>query len=99
MMVYLKRFLPFFVKCCYFREEHRSMLRYHAANYDAKIIQIGNVCEDIENNNTRDKDSTLDEKCDVIYYSSNSKGIFAQVRCINKHILLIKCTTYRRNYL
>lgn len=75
------------------------MLGYHAANYDAKIIQIGNVCEDIENNNTRDKDSTLDEKSDIIYYSSNSKGIFAQVRCINERILLIRYTTYRRNYL
>ncbi|XP_033349895.1 facilitated trehalose transporter Tret1-2 homolog isoform X1 [Bombus vosnesenskii] len=70
-------------------EEQRSMLGYHAANYDAKIIQIGNVCEDIENNNTRDKDSTLDEKCDIIYYSSNSKGIFAQCLVSGAVLLLL----------
>ncbi|OAD58904.1 Facilitated trehalose transporter Tret1 [Eufriesea mexicana] len=55
------------------------MLEYNLADY-AEVIQVENVCEDIENNNTRDKDNNFDDNRDVIpvHYSSNSKGIFAQ---------------------
>ena len=55
------------------------MLRYHSVDH-AKAIRLENVCEDIENNNTQDKNQNFDDKHDVIHYSSNSKGIFAQVR-------------------
>lgn len=40
--------------------------------------------EDIENNNTQDKDKIFNDKDNVIHYSSNSKGIFAQVRKLHK---------------
>ncbi|KAK9298249.1 hypothetical protein QLX08_008337 [Tetragonisca angustula] len=58
-------------------EESHSMLRYHSVDH-AKAIRLENVCEDIENNNTQDKNQNFDDKHDVIHYSSNSKGIFAQ---------------------
>lgn len=65
----------------YFREERHSILGYNIADY-AEAIQVENVCEDIENNNTRDKDNNFDNNPDAIpeHHSSNSKGIFAQVR-------------------
>ncbi|CAD1477821.1 unnamed protein product, partial [Heterotrigona itama] len=58
-------------------EESHSMLGYHSVDH-AKTIRLENVCEDIENNNNEDKNQNFDDKHDVIHYSLNSKGIFAQ---------------------
>lgn len=80
IIICLKRFLSFlFLKFCYFREESHSMLGYHSTDH-AKAIRFENVCEDIENNNIQDKNQNFEDEHDVIHYSSNSKGIFAQVR-------------------
>lgn len=63
----------------HFSEEHQSMLGFHPDNY-TKVVKVTNVCEDVENNNTENKDNTFDDKAVLTQYSSNSKGVFAQVR-------------------
>ncbi|XP_015430870.1 PREDICTED: facilitated trehalose transporter Tret1-like, partial [Dufourea novaeangliae] len=61
------------------REEHHSMLGYHSVNY-AKVTEVENVCEDIENNNAQkeEKDITPGDNSVLTAYTSNSKGVLAQ---------------------
>ncbi|KZC09141.1 Facilitated trehalose transporter Tret1 [Dufourea novaeangliae] len=60
-------------------EEHHSMLGYHSVNY-AKVTEVENVCEDIENNNAQkeEKDITPGDNSVLTAYTSNSKGVLAQ---------------------
>ncbi|XP_076678894.1 facilitated trehalose transporter Tret1-2 homolog isoform X4 [Andrena cerasifolii] len=58
-------------------EEHQSMLGFHPDDY-TKVVKVTRVCEDVENNNTENKDNTFDDKTVLTQYSSNSKGVFAQ---------------------
>lgn len=61
-----------------------------------KVNEVKNVCEDIENNNTQDKDKIFNNKDNVIHYSSNSKGIFAQVRKLHRIMYYLKiCKIYK----
>ncbi|XP_076678889.1 facilitated trehalose transporter Tret1-2 homolog isoform X1 [Andrena cerasifolii] len=61
----------------HFSEEHQSMLGFHPDDY-TKVVKVTRVCEDVENNNTENKDNTFDDKTVLTQYSSNSKGVFAQ---------------------
>lgn len=53
---------------------------------NCKVNEVKDVCEDIENNNTQDKNKIFNDKDNVIHYSSNSKGIFAQVKKLQIYI-------------
>ncbi|KOC58831.1 Facilitated trehalose transporter Tret1, partial [Habropoda laboriosa] len=70
-------------------EERHSMLGYHPVDY-VKVTQVKNVCEDIENNNNNNhnKSNSFYDKHDVSYYSSNSKGVFAQCLVTGAVLLL-----------
>ena len=61
----------------HYSEEHQSMLGFHPDDY-TKVVKVTHVCEDVENNNTENKDNTFDDKTVLTQYSSNSKGVFAQ---------------------
>ncbi|KAG9428779.1 facilitated trehalose transporter Tret1-2 isoform X1 [Apis mellifera carnica] len=71
-------------------EECCSILGHSTIDY-TKVNEVKNVCEDIENNNTQDKDKIFNNKDNVIYYSSNSKGIFAQ--CLLAGAVLLVATS------
>ncbi|XP_076748724.1 facilitated trehalose transporter Tret1-2 homolog [Xylocopa sonorina] len=62
------------------------MLNYGRSDY-AKVVKVDNVCDDIENNNTRDKANTLDVNYDALHHSSNRKGVLAQ--CLVSGAVLI----------
>lgn len=63
------------------------MLSYHPIDY-AKVIKVKNVCEDIENNNTDKENTVFDDKNVLRQYSSNSKGVLAQVNVI---LIIVTC--------
>lgn len=51
-----------------------------------KVNEVKNVCEDIENNNSQDENKIFNDKDNVIHYSSNSKGIIAQVKKLQIYV-------------
>lgn len=55
------------------------MLGFQPVDY-AKVVKAKDACEDIENNNNENKGDTFDNKSDSVQYSTNSKGVCAQVR-------------------
>lgn len=58
------------------------MLGYNSGNCK-KSPSIKSVCEDIENNNNnnvKNEQGVLYNEKTAVQYSSNSKGVFAQVR-------------------
>ncbi|CAL7950226.1 unnamed protein product [Xylocopa violacea] len=69
-------------------EEQHSMLDYDRSDY-AKVVKVDNVCDDIENNNTRDKEDTLDVNYDALHHSTNRKGVLAQCLAAGAILLLV----------
>ncbi|XP_076242129.1 facilitated trehalose transporter Tret1-2 homolog [Calliopsis andreniformis] len=68
-------------------EEHQSILGFHPTDH-IKVVKVKDTCEDIENNNTENKDNVFNDKDDITQYSTNSKGIFAQCLVAGAVLLL-----------